>query len=94
MLFLILSGLFPNTVFAQGLHSYDFRMINNIANYSAIERPEDFLKDKEKAKDWERKEAERIEKNLEKSEREALESYKKDAVEISKYSQVRNYFYD
>lgn len=94
MLFLILTGLFPNTVFAQGAQSYDFRTINNIANYSAIERPEDFLKDKEKAKDWERKEAERIEKNLEKSEREALESYKKDAVEISKYSQVRNYFYD
>lgn len=94
MLFLILTGLFPNTVFAQGVQSCDFRTINNIANYSAIERPEDFLKDKEKAKDWERKEAERIEKNLEKSEREALESYKKDAVEISKYSQVRNYFYD
>lgn len=94
MLFLILTGLFPNTVFAQGAQSYDFRTINNIANYSAIERPEDFLKDKEKAKDWERKEADRIEKKLEKSEREALESYKKDAVEIRKYSQIRNYFYD
>nr|1GIQ_A Chain A, IOTA TOXIN COMPONENT IA [Clostridium perfringens]1GIQ_B Chain B, IOTA TOXIN COMPONENT IA [Clostridium perfringens]1GIR_A Chain A, IOTA TOXIN COMPONENT IA [Clostridium perfringens]3BUZ_A Chain A, Iota toxin component Ia [Clostridium perfringens] len=59
-----------------------------------IERPEDFLKDKENAIQWEKKEAERVEKNLDTLEKEALELYKKDSEQISNYSQTRQYFYD
>lgn len=93
ILYLTLGSLLPNNIYAQDLQSYSEKVCNT--TYKApIERPEDFLKDKEKAKEWERKEAERIEQKLERSEKEALESYKKDSVEISKYSQTRNYFYD
>ncbi|HAT4340548.1 ADP-ribosyltransferase [Clostridium perfringens] len=90
ILYLILTTSLPNLAYAQDLQS----QITNKTTKVLIERPEDFLKDKEKAKEWERSEAERIERKLEKSEIEALESYKKDSVEINEYSQIRNYFYD
>lgn len=90
ILYLILTTSLTNPTYAQDLQAYS---TNQIAK-GIVERPEDFLKDKEKAKEWEKSEAERIEKKLEKSEIEALESYKKNSLEISKYSQTRNYFYD
>lgn len=91
---LLLASLLTNTTYARDLHRYTCQTANNHISRGMTERPEDFLKDKEKAEAWERKEAERIEKTLEKPEREALESFKKDSVELTKYSQTRNYFYD
>ena len=88
--FLILTGTLFNAVYA-----WDYTpRINNIIPYGFTERPEDFLKDKQKAKEWEKKEAVRIERDLKSSQKEALEKYKKDTVEVRKYSQIRNYFYD
>lgn len=93
ILYLILIDSFPNPTYAQSLQSYD-KITYNIAGMALIERPEDFRKDKEKAKEWERREADKIEKTLEKPEKEALEIYKKEPIEITKYSQTRQYFYD
>ena len=91
---LLLASLLTNTTYARDLHRYTCQTANNHISRGMTERPEDFLKDREKAEAWERKEAERIEKTLERPERKALESYKKDSVELTKYSQTRNYFYD
>ncbi|HBG7285455.1 ADP-ribosyltransferase [Clostridioides difficile] len=91
---ILTSLLFSGGTYAENLVEYSPQKITTTAYKAGIERPEDFFKDKEKAKEWERKEAERVEKGLEKVEKEALAEYKKNASEISKYSRERNYFYD
>ena len=88
--FLTLMSPSSNAVYAGDFNS----LMNNTSTYGLIERPEDFLKDKEKAKEWEKKESIRIEKELKNSQKEALETYKRDTIEVTKYSQTRNYFYD
>lgn len=91
---ILTSVLFSGGTYAENLSGYSTQKVAT-TNYKApIERPEDFLKDREKAKEWERTEAERVEKGLEKVEKAALTEYKKDPIEISKYSKERNYFYD
>ncbi|EDT15235.1 ADP-ribosylating binary toxin iota enzymatic subunit Ia [Clostridium perfringens] len=90
ILYLILTSSFPSYTYAQDLQIAS----NYITDRAFIERPEDFLKDKENAIQWEKKEAERVEKNLDTLEKEALELYKKDSEQISNYSQTRQYFYD
>lgn len=93
LLCLILTSiLFSGDTYAENLSEYSNKKVTT-ANYKApIERPEDFLKDREKAKEWERTEAERVEKGLEKVEKESLAEYKKNPIEINKYSRERNYF--
>ncbi|MFL8801482.1 MULTISPECIES: ADP-ribosyltransferase [unclassified Clostridioides] len=86
--------IFSNGINAETLSGYNHSNKNMTLYKAPIERPEDFLKDREKAKEWEKKEAERAEKGLERAEKEALTEYKKNAAEISKYSRERNYFYD
>lgn len=91
---ILTSVLFSGGTYAENLSGYSNQKVAT-ANYKApIERPEDFLKDREKAKEWERTEAERVEKGLERVEKAALTEYKKDPIEMSKYSKERNYFYD
>ncbi|UUV16762.1 ADP-ribosyltransferase [Clostridioides difficile] len=91
---ILTSVLFGGGTYAESLSGYSNQKVST-TNYKApIERPEDFLKDREKAKEWERTEAERVEKGLERVEKAALTEYKKDPVEMSKYSKERNYFYD
>ncbi|NMS91549.1 iota toxin protein Ia [Clostridioides difficile] len=89
---ILTSILFSGGTYAENLAGYSHQGITTTAYKAGIERPEDFLKDKEKAKEWEKREAEKIEKGLEKPEKEALAEYKKDSIEISKYSIERNYF--
>ncbi|ARB07109.1 ADP-ribosyltransferase subunit [Clostridioides phage phiSemix9P1] len=89
---ILTSILFSEGTYAENLSGYSKQKISTNSYKAGIERPEDFLKDKEKAKEWERSEAERVEKALAKPEKEALSEYKKDPVEISKYSKERNYF--
>ncbi|WP_285894807.1 MULTISPECIES: ADP-ribosyltransferase [unclassified Clostridioides] len=91
---ILTSVLFSGGTYAENLAGYSPQKITTTAYKAGIERPEDFLKDKEKAIEWERKEAERVEKGLVKVEKEALAEYRKDSIAISKYSKERNYFYD
>lgn len=91
---ILTSILFSGGTYAENLAGYSHQKIVDTTYKAGIERPEDFLRDKEKALEWEKKEAEKVEKGLEKPEKEALAEYKKDSIEISKYSKERNYFYD
>ncbi|MCC0663436.1 ADP-ribosyltransferase [Clostridioides sp. ZZV15-6597] len=92
VLCLILTNiLFSSGTYAESLAGYSKQNATTINYKAPIERPEDFLKDRDKAIEWEKSEAERIEKGLGKLEKEALTEYKKDSVEISKYSKERMY---
>ncbi|MDB3084253.1 iota toxin protein Ia [Clostridioides difficile] len=95
VLCLILTNIvFSGGTYAESLAGYSNQKITTATYKAGIERPEDFLKDREKAKEWERKEAEKVEKGLGKAEKEALTGYKKDSEQMIKYSKERNYFYD
>ncbi|MCC0663438.1 ADP-ribosyltransferase [Clostridioides sp. ZZV15-6597] len=91
---ILTSILFSGGTYAESLAGYSNQKITTINYQVPIERPEDFLKDRDKAIEWEKSEAERIEKGFGKAEKESLTEYKKNSGEISKYSRERNYFYD
>ena len=74
--FLTLMSPSSNAVYAGDFNS----LMNNTSTYGLIERPEDFLKDKEKAKEWEKKESIRIEKELKKEGREFSKAVRKEAL--------------